>query len=184
LRARQKLKAKEFDAARADFLAAKTIPDNLPDDREDNGGHNPEISYWLGRSYEAMGNLNRAQQCWQEAASPEPASASCRQTGREDPLSEQTAQHYYQGLAEQKLGRAAEAAALFRNLMNTATEFVQPSDDGASKRANAALPHYISGLGRLGLGDKIQAAREFTLALQACPDHLGSKIALAEMQNK
>jgi Tfp pilus assembly protein PilF len=50
-----------------------------------------------------------------------------------------------------------------------------------SSRGHAAAAHYLAGLAHLGLGDTEDAKQEFTLALQASPDQLGVKAALAQL---
>jgi hypothetical protein len=40
----------------------------------------------------------------------------------------------------------------------------------------------LTGLGQLGLGEKDKAKQEFSLALQASPDHWAAKTALARAQ--
>ena len=62
LRGEQKFKAGEFQAALADFQAAASVPDNLPDERDKAGGHAAEVSSWLGRTYEALGDPAKAKQ--------------------------------------------------------------------------------------------------------------------------
>jgi hypothetical protein len=44
-----------------------------------------------------------------------------------------------------------------------------------------AFPHYLSGLGYIGLGDKIKARQEFKAALQISPDFLSAKIELDQL---
>ena len=48
-----------------------------------------------------------------------------------------------------------------------------------AQRIQAADAHYLIGLGQLGLNAKDKARQEFSLALQASPDHWAAKTALA-----
>ena len=95
---------------------------------------------------------------------------------------------YYQALAYEKLGQHEKAKALYAQL---AARDVQPPSSAApmqmtdpstaaAQRIHAADIHYLAGLGELGLGDTEKAKQEFTLALQASPDHLAAKVALEE----
>jgi tetratricopeptide (TPR) repeat protein len=185
LRGRKSLASNNFQAAQADFQAASAIPDNLPNDQE-SAGRNAEIAYWLGLAFEAggVGDLTKARQFWQDAATATPESPRHRPDGA---ISEQLIQTYYQALAQRKLGQNDEADTLFRRLVaagDRALGQTEPGGDGGAPRrrsspaARAALAHYAAGLGHLGLGEKEKARQEFTLALKAAPDTLGAKAEL------
>ena len=45
-----------------------------------------------------------------------------------------------------------------------------------------AFPHYLSGLGYLGLDDKAKAIKEFKVALEISPDFLSAKIELDQLK--
>ncbi len=93
---------------------------------------------------------------------------------------------YYQALALGKLGEGDRAKALFQQLVDTGTQALAKAPNptpGADvplvQRIQAADAHYLTGLGQLGLGAKDKAKQEFSLALQASPDHWAAKTALA-----
>ena len=96
---------------------------------------------------------------------------------------------YYQALALQKLGEADRAKALFQQLIDTGMQTLAkagnplPTDGNVSlvQRIEAADAHYLTGLGQLGLNEKDKARQEFSLALQASPDHWAAKTALARI---
>jgi Tfp pilus assembly protein PilF len=48
----------------------------------------------------------------------------------------------------------------------------------AAQRAQVADAHYLVGLGQLGLNHQDQARQEFSLALEASPDHYAAMRAL------
>jgi tetratricopeptide (TPR) repeat protein len=100
-------------------------------------------------------------------------------------------QNYYRARALQRLGRNEEARSVFERLVASGTESLQGTQAvdvfmkfGAqqSDRQRVAGAHYVRGLGYLGLGDEARAREELTQALQASPDHLGAKTALARLQ--
>jgi len=94
---------------------------------------------------------------------------------------------YYQALALQELGEADRAKTLFQQLVEAGTQSLAnvsnptPTDSGVSpmQRARMADAHYLTGLGQLGLNETDKARQEFSLALQASPDHWAAKAALA-----
>jgi tetratricopeptide (TPR) repeat protein len=208
LRGRQKLAARQFAAALADFQAAKTIPDNLPSDGGIAGGRTAEFAYWIGMACEGMGDLDKARQSWQEAVS---ASADIgrfggRGRGRGGAgggsgrggsggggfgtglASDRGVQSYYQALALRKLGQNDRVEPMLRELITSGNAALAQSNDSAdtavpafarqTPRSRAAAAHYLIGLGYAGLRDKDKAREEFTLALQSSPDHLSAKTAL------
>jgi tetratricopeptide (TPR) repeat protein len=187
LRGQQKLAAKQFAAALADFQAAETIPDNLPSDRGSGRGHDAEIAYWMGMAFEASGDADKAKQSWQRASA-----AIAERPGRRGGggfVSERSVQRYYQALAQRKLGRNTDAETTLRSLLDSANRALEREPEessGASEppsaHSRAASAHYVAGLARLGLGDVERARQEFGEALRSRPDLLGAKAALAATQ--
>src|ERR1035437_283608 len=139
-----------------------------------------------------MGDLEKAKQSWQEASSTRADRPRRRGTGEGGPQLDRSVQRYYQALAQRKLGQGTEADATLHGLVDTANRALEreaaredastPIGERQSSSARTALAHYTAGLGHLGLGEMANAKQEFTLALQASPDHLGSKTALAQLQ--
>ncbi len=72
LRGRKHLAAKQFNEALADFQAAKSIPDNLPNDRGGGGSHQAEIAYWIGNAYDGLADAEHARQSWRETSEARP----------------------------------------------------------------------------------------------------------------
>ncbi len=190
LRGQQKLATRQFEDALADFQAARSIPPNLPAEREI--GRQAEIAWCLGQAYEGAGNADQAKQSWQRAAGGAPAGTGRRRS--EDSVSERQVELYYQALAQRKLGQASEAEATLKNLIETAERALnkqseqQAPEPGTSRRqprrSRTALAHYVAGLGHLGLGETDQARTEFAAALAATPDHLGAQAALRTVSGR
>jgi tetratricopeptide (TPR) repeat protein len=181
LRGQRNLAARRFDAALADFEAARTIPDNLPSDTRQGGGREAELLYWTGLTHEARGIVAEAQQSWKKSAALNRSTRSS--------LSEQLVQVYYSARARQKLGEAADET--FRKLIESATEArtTSPSAEPPRRREGRrmsseriALTHYIAGLAHQALGDNAEAKTQFSLALQTQPDALGPKVALENLK--
>ncbi|CCY65779.1 tetratricopeptide TPR_1 repeat-containing protein [Prevotella sp. CAG:1124] len=75
------------------------------------GAQENDFYYLLGISYEALGDTDKARQCWEQATlgPTEPAAALYYNDAKPDKI-------FYQGLALLKLGRTAEANGRFHRL--------------------------------------------------------------------
>jgi Tfp pilus assembly protein PilF len=95
----------------------------------------------------------------------------------------------------QQIGQTGPAATLLRSLVESgqralqqpaAVEAASAGGEGRvapqSPRLRSANAHYTMGLGYLGLGDANQAKVELTEAVQASPDLLGARTALASLK--
>jgi tetratricopeptide (TPR) repeat protein len=94
---------------------------------------------------------------------------------------------YYQALALDKLGQDDRAKAIFTQLVDTGSKSLgsapamKPAGQSVvtpAQRAQVADAHYLVGLGQLGLNHTDQARQEFSLALEASPDHYAAMRAL------
>lgn len=216
LRGQQRLAAKQYQEALADFQAALQFPSTLQEAIGDITSRKGEVAYWSGNAYEAMGQMDKAQQSWREAteasigqpargvgrgrgsgpgiATTGPATAPADGTpapagrrgrpamgGLGAGVHVTQAAIYYQAMAFQKLGQETQAQAAFKRL--TATPAADPVATGrnlsAAQRVSLGDAHYVLGLGALGDKNKEKAKAEFQAALQASPDHLAAKTALA-----
>jgi tetratricopeptide (TPR) repeat protein len=209
-RGHQHFAAKRYDDALADYQAALQTPSNLQESSGNTTARKGEVSYWIGTAYEALGDLDKARQSWRDAAeasTTQPATGRGGRGGRGGGggslppgqfsgrgamggiaagVRVAQAAVYYQASALQKLGEADRARALFQQLVDTGTPtLANPTPTSGSvpptQRAQVADAHYLTGLGQLGLNKKDKAKQEFSLALQASPDHWAAKTALAGM---
>lgn len=206
LRGQKQLADKWYNQALADFQVSIEFPENLQEANTRGNDRSSEVAYWTGATYEALGDIEKAKESWEESVS----AVSSRQRGDfrggarggsrrgrgglrgggfgGGRVSANSAQTYYQGLSMQKLDRNEDAKEIFRELIDSANQALEgaPQIDffakfGAqqSERARVANAHYIAGLGYLGLNQRDDAVKEFTAALQISPDHLGAKTSLA-----
>jgi tetratricopeptide (TPR) repeat protein len=189
LRGQQRLEARQYKEALADYEAALSIPRNLPSERRGSGGRDAEVSYWIGAVHAAQGDQEKARASWQKSAS------SARERRRwgvaSEAVSEDSIQAYYRALAMEKLGEKEKAKAAFEALVKEANQALRQGSakidyfasfgEQQSQRSRLSLAHYVAGLGHLGLGDKAKAKEEMTRALEVSPDHLGARSALARI---
>jgi tetratricopeptide (TPR) repeat protein len=192
-RGRQDLAGKRYTEALADFQAAGIFPDNIA---EATAGadlaHRSEIGYWVGVAYDLIGDRDHAQQAWRDSAAPDKATPAPGRGGRGGRSTGALgagvrlaqANNYYQAMSLLKLGETDRANAMFQQLVDSGTKALAGATEieataTSAQRIKVGDAHCIIGLGRLGLGDAQKARQEFTLALQASPDHLAAKIALA-----
>lgn len=192
VRGLNKYRAKKYKEALADFQAALTPPENLRAVLRYNA-HNYQLLYWIGCAYEAMGETDKAKQSWNEVINPDfmrKYGGGSNVFGTDLNLAGE--QRYFTSLARKKLDIKADVEKTFRELAATindpgAIQTTDPADPQfvAPRRLPSrdvlAIPHYYTGLGYAGLGNKGKARQEFNAALAASPDFLSAKIALDQL---
>jgi len=194
VRGLQRMDAKQYAQALADFQEALKFPENL---RASGGGgslRQPEMSYWIALAEDGAGQHDQARQDWSQLANAtdDAAEAAARSAGAraiDNPAVVREVRHYYQALAWRQLGQNDRAEPIFREVVAAAASMpplqADPGGDAPpdpqAKAEGVAAAHYVAGLGYAGLGDKEKARTEFGAVLAAVPDHLGAKIALARL---
>ncbi len=111
---------------------------------------NAEALYFIGLVYEAIGNLEKAKICWEEAAN--------------EKHPEWTDLRYYEALALKKLGERDKAESVLNELISFAKGEIARGQEEASS-------HYLLGLGYKGKGDMESSIREFKRALEIDPTY-------------
>jgi tetratricopeptide (TPR) repeat protein len=163
LRGQKFLAGKKLKNALGDFQAALEYPDNLEVGQPASGGRSPEIYYFIGMAYTALGRPTEAKQAFaQSVASPQgPSELS-----------------YYQGMSWRKLGQEQKAVESFDGLIHFARENLEKSGsmdyfakfgEKESAQRRKADFHYLLGLGFLGEGRRQEAKAEFQKALGLHP---------------
>jgi tetratricopeptide (TPR) repeat protein len=194
LRAQQNLAASRFKEALIDLQSAVTLPAKLPSSGLGGaGGRSAEVSYWTGLAYEGTGEREKAADSWNRAITSAAAGPG-RRGGAAPASSPGGSQTYYQALCLQKLGQADQAKALFQSLVDSGQRALQQQPAAAGGRAAAgrqqsprvrlANAHYLTGLGYLGLNDLAKAKAELIEAVQAYPDLVGARAALASLPKR
>lgn len=151
------------------FRASLSYPQNLDVGPPSSGPGSPKIFFHIGQAQESLGNAAEAAASYEKAAS--------FRTGL-------TEHAYYSGLGLAKLGRSAEAAARFDDLVQRAREglaaapamdFFEKFGERQSARIRQANLHFLAGLGLSGQKRESEAAAEFEKALSADPGHLEAR---------
>ena len=178
---------KNYREALADFQMALTPPENLRADGRITRRN--QLTYWIGCAYAALGEKDKATQSWNEVVSSETQAKPA--TGERRRVVNLQEQSYFVALARKKLGAKDDVEAVFRKLSDLKTnmdanasanqDYQFISGRKLPSRENQAVPHYISGLGYSGLGDKTKAREEFNAALTISPDFLSAKIAIENL---
>jgi tetratricopeptide (TPR) repeat protein len=174
------LRAKRYTAAIAAFEKADLYPENLEVGRPAGaGGHSAKVYYYMGEAYRQTGNTEKANRCFETAASSEGLR-------RRSALSEDL---YFRTLALRALERTAEAADLLRTLKDeVARQLNSPSlvdeyskfgEDGSRSERLANL-HYLHGLVLLAEGNRAEAREAFTLSLRMNRNLIWAKQLLNE----
>lgn len=170
LAGREKLAEGDAKAAIALYEKAFTYPENhqvfLVDER---ATHDAQINYELGVAYESLGDAENAAKYYGLAA------------GQDYKVKGSKDFRYWTGLALRKLGRNAEAKALFTEMVEdgkaaVVTEYrsfygAEGTTATTTESKNAAA-YFTQALGELGLGHRKQADRLFAKVLELKPDHL------------
>jgi tetratricopeptide (TPR) repeat protein len=194
----QQMAAKQYAGALAAYQAAMQIPATLQEASGNISGRRAEVSYWTGEAYQAMGDAENARRAWAAAAglyngdtastaAPMPLRSRGNIGGLAAGVHVEQAASFYEARALEKLGQQDRARAIFNQLIDagakalgSATAAGPPQSMAAPARTQVADAHYIVGLGELGLNNREKAHKEFSLALEASPDHYASEQALHE----
>ena len=133
------------------------------------GAQENDFYYLLGVAYDALGQAEKARECWEEATKgpQEPAAAMYYNDAKPDKI-------FYQGLALRRLGREGEANGRFYKLLNYGKQHVFDHvvmdyfavslpdlliwDDSLDTK-NEIHCKYMLALGYCGMGDMEHALR-------------------------
>ncbi|KQS41810.1 DUF5107 domain-containing protein [Pedobacter sp. Leaf194] len=190
-----KIAIREGDIPRAENLLtqARKYPQNLGEGKLF-GTRENDIFYWLGLAMELKGDINSANKYFLEASegNSEPGAAIFYNDQQPDKI-------FYQGLAQLKLGARESALAIFNNLIDYGREHLNDEvkidyfavslpdmmifDDDLQRRHKIHC-NFVSGLGYLGLGDKVKAKIAFNDVLSADSSHLAASLHLRLAEEK
>lgn len=170
-RGRQRMAAKDLAGALADFRRAIDYPANLEATRSYRGSRAPETLYYEGLALEALGRTEEARAVWRESA----AGLIGTEDNPRPAVGAGAVLLYFQGRSLEKLNEARRARGVYQALTAAGDAALKPAagndffakfGDRQSPRMRRAQAHYVRGLGRLGLGDKAGAKRDFDEAVK------------------
>jgi tetratricopeptide (TPR) repeat protein len=147
----------KFQPALDQFLAAI----NREAGDEEAGAREPQINYFLGLAYEALGNKELAIAAFEKSAGQE-----INRTGF---------MSYYQGLSLKKTGKAAQSNKIFNALIEDGNNRIKQNEDldffakfGERTYENVRLSNalLLTGLGYKGLGEKAKASENLQKAVE------------------
>ena len=191
--ARNCIMNEEFETAVQHLQAAQTYPHNLGEGKL-HGAQENDIFYYLGCTYDRLGEISNAQEWFARAAIglSEPTSAMFYNDQPPDMI-------FYQGLARQKLGQTAAAQAIFQKLVDYGQAHMDDDvqidyfaislptflvfDEDLNQR-NRIHCHYIAALGFTGLGKDEAALTHFDAVRRMDVTHLGSVLHKQLLQDK
>ena len=186
--AKKALLAKDFLKAAEWLEKAQVYPENLGEGKLF-GAQENEIFFWLGVTFERLGNGAIAGEYFRKASKGlgKVASAMFYNDQQPDTI-------FYQGLALRKLGNDTEAVKRFEMLVDYGKEHVadvikidyfavslpdlQIWDDNLSLR-NQIYCNYLMGIGYLGLGDVSNAKSHLEQAAEMDLNHQKARVHLS-----
>lgn len=184
LRGLARLKAGDAKEALADFLAATEYPENLSVGRSQNDPRAAQFDYYAGCAYEAMGQGEKAKECYAKAAGD--ADGGGRRGGFRS-----SDMRFYRAMSLKKLGRDDEATTEFDELIKSGTDrltrgeeadFFAKFGEQQTRQVQQASAHYTIGLGHLGKGDAKSARAEFEAAAKLNVSHVWARVQAAEIR--
>ena len=138
--------------------------------------HDAQAYYFIGEAYAKMGQKSKANTYYKKAVEVDTKLSFCR---------------YWKGLALEKLGKKAEAQALYEALLAEGKAAIVEdivSFYGAEGTSSLTvegintMAYRMMGLGYLGLGDKAEAQKCFETSLELKNDNLWSKFMLSTLK--
>ncbi|PXX21827.1 DUF5107 domain-containing protein [Arenibacter sp. ARW7G5Y1] len=189
--AKEALQSANYKVAKTLLESAQIYPHNLGEGKLF-GAQENDIFYWLGCTYEKLGNNDKAKEYWEKASvglnNPEPAIFYNDQ---------QPDKIFYQGLALSKLNRQKEAQQRFKNLLDYGNK--HQNDVVRLDYFAVSLPdlliweedlnarnyihcQYLIGLGELGLNHTENAISAFRRVIEKDRYHLSAVVHLKMAQ--
>jgi hypothetical protein len=167
------LAEKKYSQALEQFLLT-TENTGKPESKSNQGDmRTPQINYFIGMAYEALGNKAKAKSYFTLSANqPIPASNYIR---------------YYQGLSYLKLGNKVKASEYFNSLIEEGNKLISAGSEvdffakfGQSEAGNVKQSNYylLKGLGYKGVGDTKSATENLKKAVELSASNLFAKVEL------
>ena len=156
------MKAGRPREALAHFLRADEYPENLSMGRPKTDPRRPQIDYCTATAYAALGDADKARQFFRRSAD-------------QKEIARRPEARFYQATSLSKLDRKDEARTIYNELVETgkrqlgedeSADFFAKFGEQKTRKAKAAIAHYLLGLGFLGQGRTVEAQKELQQATQ------------------
>lgn len=167
------LTGRQFDAALEQFLAAVGTPENSKATGKEGDIRGPQINYYIGLAYEALGNKAKAKSYF--------ILSSEQSSGVNNFIS------YYQGLSFQKLGNHVKASERFNALISEGDGQLKKGSDidffakfGEREAENVRLSngYLLKGLGYKGLGNSVAADENLKKSVELSASNLYARVEM------
>jgi tetratricopeptide (TPR) repeat protein len=167
------LAERKYDQALQQLLLINKTSDNSDSDKGTVDMRTPQINYFIGLAYEALGKKAQAKTYF---------SASSNQ-----PIKEASYIRYYQGLSYLKLGNKAKASEYFNSLIEAGSKQLTKGSEidffakfGETESGNVQLSnaYLLKGLGYKGLNDNKTAIENLKKALELSASNLYARVEL------
>jgi tetratricopeptide (TPR) repeat protein len=170
------LQEKKYDQALAQFLATIETPEDSESEGRNGDMRSPQINYYLGITYDALGNRARAKTCFTLSA--------------DQSISMVNYIRYYQGLSYFKLGDKQKASEYFNSLIEEGDKRIKQDSEidffakfGEREAENVRLStaYMLKGLGYKGLGNINAATVNLKKAVELSASNLFAGVELNEL---
>lgn len=165
------LKENKKEQALEQFMAAIETPENSKSRMGD--ARSPQVNYFIGLAYEALGNKAKAKTYFTMSA--------------DQSIRESDYIAYYQGLSYQKLGNKVKASECFNKLIEeghqrlnkgSETDFFAKFGEKEAASVQMSNAHLLVGLGQKGLGNVNAATENLKKAVELSASNLWATIEL------
>jgi tetratricopeptide (TPR) repeat protein len=165
--------ARKYDEALKQFQATMETPDKSDPDNGTGDERNPQINYFKGLAYEALGKKTQAKSCFALSANQE--------------IKEPYFIRYYQGLSYLKLGNKSKATEVFNSLIEegnkriskgTEIDFFAKFGESESENVRLSNAYLLKGLGHKGLGETSKATENLKKAVELSASNLYARVEM------
>jgi len=167
------LEDKKSELALQQFLATVATPENSKTTSNLGDMRSPQINYYIGLVYEALGKKAEAKSSFIQSS--------------DQSLKENNYIRYYQGLSLLKLGNTVKASECFNALVSEGDKLIKKGSEvdffakfGERESENVRLSnaYLLKGLGYKGLGDKAAANENLKKAVELSASNLYAKVEM------
>jgi tetratricopeptide (TPR) repeat protein len=165
---------KKYDLALEQFLSVSESSENSKNYNSDDDFRSPQINYYIGLAYEALGNKPKAELYFTNSSGSSVEDYYIR---------------YYHGLSSLKLGNKTKASEDFNSLIAEGDKKINQGTDidffakfGEKEAENVRLSnaYLLKGLGYKGLGNSTAATENLNKAVELSVSNLWAKVELEE----